>query len=149
MIRVYDTMVNAETKSLVRYGATYKLQNVTRSGNQRIYTYNAPGMETMVVIPSFRSQWDEAYRIISKLGKGKSLTAYTQLVQMKIDKNASIADIAAEDGEDRKGIFARYKDIEIELEYDGTQITLLKLFTIRDHNVFGNDILVDFQEDEG
>lgn len=148
MIRVYDMMVDGTTKTVSRYGATFKLTNVTRADNRRIYTYQAPGMETMVVIPDFRKQWDEVNKIASKIGKGKSLTAYTQIVQMKIDKNASVADISGDDGEEKKGIFARYKDIEIELEYDGKQLILLKLFTIRDHNVFGNNILVDFQEDE-
>lgn len=140
--------MDGTVKTISRYGAAYKLTNVTRMGNQRIYTYQAPGMETLVVVPVFRKQWDEAYQIVSKIGKGKSLTAYLQLIQMKISKSAVISNIAGDDGEDRKGIVAHYKDIEIELEYDGSRLILLKMFTIKNHNVFGNDIFVDFQEED-
>lgn len=147
MIRVYDMLVDETKKTISRYGATFKLSNVTRDENQKVYTYQAPGMETMVVIPTFRKQWEEVKKIVAKLGKGKSLTAYSQLVQMKVDKKAHIVDITADD-EERKGISARYKDIEIELEYRDKQLILMELFTIMDHNMFGNKIFVDFRGEE-
>lgn len=147
MVRIYDIEVSGTTKTLERYGVTYKLVNISRQGTQRFYTYQSPGMETIVVVPDFKKQWNEAEKLISKLGKGKSFTAYTQLIRAKIDKNAKVEELSDEDGNEAKGLVARYKDIELELVYNGERLILQKIFIIRDHNVFGENVYVDFREE--
>ncbi len=145
MIRVYDTMVDSGAKQISRYGLTYNLQNITKKGNVIFYHFTAPGVESLVVVPAFLKQFHEIERIVSTIPKGKSFTAYERYVRAKLDRHAVVDDYNEEEGENSKMFVIRYKDIEVELTHRNGQLELIKLFTIKEHNLFGNEVFVDMR----
>ena len=150
MTRIYDIVVDNRNRTIVRYGKHYKLENISRMGEQRYYTYKAAGLDTLIVVPYFRVQWNEANKIIKDItngmGESNDLSIYSQIINEKCFSGFRIEDTTDADGMAAKMIVARYKDIDIEIEINEQSITLQKIFTIRDNNIFGNDVVVDFQE---
>ena len=145
MEEVYDVIVDKSKREINYCGITYKLANVSKKGDQFFYEYKASGFSTIIVVPAFRQQWEEAKKLIAKAGKGKSLAAYEKFIKTYIDKSAKSEEAEDDDGKPITQFTALYKDIKLEIVFDGKGLSLLEAFTIKKNNIFGEGIRVDFQ----
>ncbi len=148
MTKVFDIIVDKTTKELNRYGSTYKLVNISKKDNQPYYEYKAPGVDTLIVVPIFRQEWESAKKLFAKAGKGKTKLAYSQFIKTYVDKNFTSEDTEDDDGKPVTIFTALYKDIRLEIVFDGEGLSLVEAFTIVKNNIFDDDIRVDFQGEE-
>ena len=148
MTTVFDIIVDKTKKELNRYGSTYKLVNVSKKDNQLYYEYKASGAGTILVVPVFRQEWESAKKLLAKAGKGKSKIAYSQFIKTYVDKNFTSEDTEDDDGKPVTIFNALYKDIRLEIVFDGESLSLVEAFTIVKNNIFGDGIRVDFQGEE-
>ena len=93
----------------------------------------------------FRQQWEDAKKLIAKVGSGKSKLAYEKFIKTYIDKTAKGEELEDDDGKPITQYTALYKDIKLEIVFDGKGLSLVEAFTIMKNNIFGNGIRVEFQ----
>ena len=148
MTKVFDIIVDKTSTTIERYGSTYKLANISKKDNQLYYEYKAPGVDTLIVVPIFRQEWESAKKLFAKAGKGKTKIAYSQFIKTYVDKNFTSEETEDDDGKPVTIFTALYKDIRLEIVFDGEGLSLVEAFTIVKNNIFGDDIRVDFQGEE-
>lgn len=144
MICVYDTVMTGKPETFRRYGITYHLEKRFRMGNRVFYSFVAPGAEKILVVPEFAIQYREAENKCLKYAAGKTLQDYQRLIKRDFNR-CFVMDIVP-NGDSKTGmmytITTDYKDIRITFEYMNDTLAIAPEFEIRDHNLFGNDIIV-------
>lgn len=144
MICVYDTAMTGKPDTFRRYGVTYHLEKRFRMGNRVFYSFIAPGVEKILVVPGFALQYREAENKCLKYPTGKTLEDYQRLI--KRDFNRYIVTDVMPNDDSRTGqvhtITVDYKDIQVTFEYMNDILTIAPEFEIRDNNIFGNGIVV-------
>lgn len=144
MIYIYDSIVEPNTKTFSRYGATFKLEKRSKMGNKMFYSFVYPGMQKLLVVPEFAEQYREAETIINKFPPNREFEDYMKRFTRQIDKYASSEEFPTDESETgtMHVITADYKDIRIQVDYMNKKLTLSDEFEIVKNNLFGNGITV-------
>ncbi len=140
MIYVYDTVLAPYETSLKRYGANYKLEKVSRMGEQRFYNFACAGREKILVVPHFAIQYREVEKIYQGFKDSKKYETYLSHIKKKINRYPVIETMPDEDSVtgERIVITVDYKDIQVQFFFMGDALLYSNEFEIIDNNLFGN-----------
>lgn len=150
MIYVYDMAMNGKrVASFKRYGVRYKLEKKFMMGDREFYSYVCPGREKILVVPGFAEQYREAEAKLAKYNGERTYEAYRKWVAKNINHTYSEEDFPTLESATgvMKVIGAEYLDIHVTFEYLNGKLRIGDEFEIRDHNIFGNGIVVQMNID--
>ncbi len=151
MLHVYDKTVKEFDTTLERYGATYKLENKTKMGEDMYYTFSCPGRESLLVVPKFAEQYREVEQFAQRYTYTRKLD--TCRMHIKRDINQYVRTVKVPNNESPTGymyvITAVYKDIRVSFHYMNNRMTLSPDFDIVNNNIFGNNVHVSMDLEDG
>ena len=145
MIYVYDMVMNEKRiTSFKRYGARYKLEKKFVMGDRTFYSFIAPGMEKILVVPGFAEMYRELEVKLSKYTGGTDFDSYKKWIQKNINHYVTVEDFPTEESSNgiMRVVSVDYKDIRATFEYLNDSMRIGQEFEIRDNNIFGNGIVV-------
>ena len=144
MIYIYDTVIEPYETQLKRYGAMYRLENRTRMGNQVFYTFTAPGLEKLLIVPRFAEQYRQVEKFYHKIAVSKKLETCLAHIRKELNKRIIVEEFPNEDSETgvMKMISVDYKDIRVQFDVMNHRLRLSQEFEITDNNLFGNGVVV-------
>ncbi len=145
MIYVYDMAFNGKrVLSFKRYGVRYKLEKKFMMGTREFYSFTCPGREKILVVPGFAEQYREVEAKLAKYSGDGSLESYKKWIRKNINTYFTEEDFPTEASSTgmMKVLGADYLDIRVTFEYLNDRMRLGEEFEIRDHNIFGNGIVV-------
>lgn len=144
MLYVYDTVVQPYQKDLMRYGVKYKLERISRFGDQRLYYFKYIDRESIVVVPHFMELYQAAAQKVAQAKKFKTFADAQRYVKANLNRTLETDEMP--DDESESGITMvmtlDYKAIGITLEYKNNTLSITPEFEIRKENIFGNNIVV-------
>lgn len=150
MIYVYDTVFkDTPVKTFKRYGITFKLEKKNVMGKSVYYSFVAPGMEKILVIPGFAEQYHEAEAKLKRAPHDVSLKDARRWIQRSFSPPVEEDEFPTEESDN--GVVTvmkvEYRDITLTFEYLNNNLRLNTTFEIRDNNIFGNGIEVAMYTD--
>jgi len=145
MIYVYDMVMNKERiTSFKRYGIKYHLERKFLMGNREFYSFIAPGAEKILVVPGFAEMYRDVEAMLNRYNGDSTYNAYIKWVKKNVNQRITEEDIPSSESTNGviKTVVCDYKDIRVTFEYLNGKMRISQEFEIRDHNIFGNGIVV-------
>ncbi len=151
MIYIYDTVIDPMDRNPVfeRFGTKFKLEKRHKMGDRIYYSFTSPGMEKILVIPSFISQYREIEKLVTKQCRGKDYEGCRKVLRKLVeieDEDQYPSELS--ENKIMNVVLCQYKDIGITFEYENKQIKIAKEFEIRQNNIFGNGQVISLLTEE-
>lgn len=150
MIYIYDSVVvPGKEESFERYGVKYKLEKRHNMGGQIYYSYIHQGMEKILVIPGFVTQFHELEKAITKQTAGKNFETCRKVIRklVSVEEEDTYPSDTSVTGE-MTVIIGQYKDIGVTFDFENGKLAIEQEFEIRQNNVFGNGLVISLIKEE-
>lgn len=144
MIYVYDTVLQPYESTLKRYGVSYRLEKVSRMGEQRFFTFTAPGHEKILVVPRFAEQYRHIEKLYQRFASCRRLETCLRHIKQEISRQVVKEEVPNDQSANGVMIVMTtvYADIQIQFEFMNNTLRLNPEFEILENNLFGNNVIV-------